>query len=468
MLKGYVVERVLAAVGARLSPVMLTRVDVTDDRGDLADVVRVADDVAVTRVRDDVAATIAAVRSRGDAAVGELTARFDGWYGDRWEVPARDRSAALADLDPQLREALERAATQVRWFHERALPSDWHTDHDGARLGLVFRPLRRVGVYVPGGLGAYPSTVLMTVVPARVAGVDEVVVCTPPGPDGAVHPTILAAAELTGADRVLRIGGAQAVAAMAYGTQTVPRCDKVVGPGNAYVAEAKMQVSAAGACGIDAQAGTTEVAIIADHTADPRLLACDLVAQAEHDPRAVCLLITPDADLIERTEQALAVEVDRTRHADRVRTALRDRGVALLVRDLDQAIVAADAFAAEHLEVQTADAPAVAARVRSAGAIFVGRDTPVALGDYCAGPNHTLPTGGTARFTSGLSTEDFVVRVNWVEYGREALADLLPVVDALAAAEDLPAHAAAVRARLADDAGAADASVATAVGGHDA
>ena len=448
MLKGYVVERLLAATGARLSAVMLTRVDVTDAYGDLTDAVRVADDDTVTEVRDSVADIIAVVRSRGDAAVGELTARFDGWRGDRWEVSAVERAAALAALDPPLRTALERAAEKVRWFHEQALPADWYADHDGARLGLVFRPLRRVGVYVPGGLGAYPSTVLMTVVPARVAGVDEVVVCTPPGPDGAVNPTILAAAELTGADRVLRIGGAQAVAAMAYGTGTVPRCDKVVGPGNAYVAEAKVQVAAAGVCGIDSQAGTTEVAIIADHTADPRLLACDLIAQAEHDPRAVCLLITPDAHLIDRTERALAVEVARTRHADRVRAALGDRGVALLVRDLDQAVAAADAFAAEHLEVQTADAPAVAARVRTAGAIFVGRDTPVALGDYCAGPNHTLPTGGTARFSAGLSTEDFVVRVNWVEYGREALADLLPVVDALAAAEDLPAHAAAVRARL--------------------
>ena len=262
-----------------------------------------------------------------------------------------------------------------------------------------------------------------------------------------MNPTILAAAEITGADRVLRIGGAQAIAAMAYGTASVPRCDKIVGPGNAYVAEAKMQVAAFGVCGIDAQAGTTEVAIIADHTADPRLVACDLVAQAEHDPRALCLLITPDAGLIDRTLAALEEEVAHTRHTERVRTALRDRGVALLVRDLDQAVAAADAFAAEHLEVQTENAPAVAARVRAAGAIFVGHDTPVALGDYCAGPSHTLPTGGTARFGNGLSTADFVVRVNWVEYGRDALGDLLPVVDALAAAEDLPAHAAAVRAR---------------------
>jgi histidinol dehydrogenase len=427
---------------------MLTRIDVREERGDLHAIVRGADDQAAEQVRDSVATTVADVRARGDAAVAELTARYDGWRGDAWEVPAAERTVALSALDPDLRAALERAAEQVRWFHAKALPGDWIAEHDGARLGLVFRPLRRVGVYVPGGLGAYPSTVLMTVVPARVAGVDEVVLCTPPGPDGQVNPTILAAAEITGAQRVLRIGGAQAVAAMAYGTETVPRCDKIVGPGNAYVAEAKMQVAASGVCGIDSQAGTTEVAIIADHTADPRLVACDLVAQAEHDPRAVCLLITPDAGLIDRTLDALTDEVARTRHAERVSTALRDRGMALLVRDLDQAVTAADAFAAEHLEIQTQDAPTVAARIRAAGAIFVGRDTPVALGDYCAGPNHTLPTGGTARFSNGLSTADFVIRVNWVEYGRDALGELLPVVDALATAEDLPAHAAAVRARL--------------------
>ncbi|MBW3605050.1 MAG: histidinol dehydrogenase [Actinobacteria bacterium] len=432
---------------------MLTRVDVRDEYGDLTAHVRPADDDATTQVRDSVAGTLAAVRTGGDAAVAELTERFDGWRGDRWDVPFEQRARALSALDPRLRAALQRAGEQVRWFHERALPADWIADRDGARLGLLYRPLRRVGVYVPGGLAAYPSTVLMTVVPARVAGVDEVVLCSPPAEDGTVNPTILAAAEIAGADRVLRIGGAQAVAAMAYGTSTVPRCDKIVGPGNAYVAEAKMQVAATGVCGIDGQAGTTEVAIIADAAADPRLLACDLVAQAEHDPRAVCLLITPDAALIDRTVEALTGEIERTRHAERVRTALQDHGMALLVRDLDQAVAAADAFAAEHLEVQTADAAAVAAQVRAAGAIFVGRDTPVALGDYCAGPNHTLPTGGTARFSGGLSTEDFVVRVNWVEYGRDALADLLPVVDALAEAEDLPAHAAAVRARLAGDDG---------------
>jgi histidinol dehydrogenase len=432
---------------------MLTFIDVTDETADLTRFLPRADAATVTEVRDQVASIIAAVRERGDAAVAELAARFDGWdsadwEGAGWEVDAQRRKAALHALDSSLTTALERAAERVRWFHERVRPVDWREAHDGARLGVSYRPVQRVGVYVPGGLAVYPSTVLMTVIPARVAGVDEVVLCSP-ARGGAVDQTVVAAAEMLGVDRILGIGGAQAVAAMAYGTQTVPRCDKIVGPGNAYVAEAKMQVSAAGACGIDARAGTTEVAIIADGTADPRLVACDLVAQAEHDPEAVCLLITPDRGLIAATERALADEVARTRHRERVTAALDGHGVALLVRDLDQAVDAANTFAPEHLEVQTAQPAAVAERVRFAGGIFVGGDTPVALGDYCAGPNHTLPTGGSARFTGGLSTEDFLVRVNWVEYGPAALADLAPVVDALAAAEDLPAHARAVQARLA-------------------
>jgi histidinol dehydrogenase len=426
---------------------MLTVRDVTDEHGDLTRFLPRADAVLVTEVRDRVAAILTAVRERGDAAVAEFAARFDGWDGQAFEVGAEDRKAALDALDPALATALERAAEQVRWFHERVRPVDWREEHDGARLGVRYRPVQRVGVYVPGGLAVYPSTVLMTVIPARVAGVDEIVLCSPTR-DGAVDATILAAAEMLGVDRVLGIGGAQAIAAMAYGTQTVDRCDKIVGPGNAYVAEAKMQVAAAGACGIDARAGTTEVAIIADDSADPRLVACDLVAQAEHDPDAICLLITPDRALIDRTQRALTDEVTATRHRERVAAALHDHGVALLVRDLDQAVDAANTFAAEHVEIQTAQPAAVAERIRYAGGVFVGAATPVALGDYCAGPNHTLPTGGTARFTGGLSTEDFLVRVNWVEYSPAALAGLAPTVDALATAEDLPAHARAVQARL--------------------
>jgi histidinol dehydrogenase len=425
---------------------MLTFNDATGLSGDLSRLLPRADAATVSRVHDQVSTIVSAVREGGDAAVGELTERFDGWRGAPVEVDAATRRAALEALDPALAAALERAAEQVRWFHQRVRPTDWRDEHNGARLGVGYRPVQRAGVYVPGGLAVYPSTVLMTVIPAQVAGVSEIVLCSP-ARDGQVDATILAAAQMLGVGRVFGIGGAQAVAAMAYGTQTVPACDKIVGPGNAYVAEAKMQVAAAGVCGIDARAGTTEVAIIADATADPRLVACDLVAQAEHDPDAICLLITPDRALIARTEEALAAEVATTRHRERVTTAIDRHGVALLVRDLDQAVEAANTFAAEHLEIQTAEPAAVAERINYAGGVFVGATTPVALGDYCAGPNHTLPTGGTARYTGGLSTEDFLVRVNWVEYSHDALAALAPTVSALAAAEDLPAHARAVQAR---------------------
>jgi histidinol dehydrogenase len=410
-----------------------------------------ATDATVAEVRGTVASVLDAVRIEGDAAVGRLSAQYDGYDGSAgWEVPREDAEDALAALEPALRAALEQAADRVRWFHERDRPRDWLEERDGALLGVRHQPLRRVGCYAPGGRAPLPSTVLMTVVPARVAEVDEVVLCTPPGRDGSVNRTILAAACLAGADRIFRIGGAQAVGALAYGTATVPACDKVVGPGNAYVAEAKAQVAGAGVCGIDTIAGVTEVAIIADGSAEEVHVAADLVAQAEHDPLATALLITPDPDFAARVETALAEEVAATRHVERVRSALAGQGAVVLVEDLDHAVDVADAFAAEHLEVQCDDAVGVAERVRRAGAIFVGGASPVSLGDYAAGPNHTLPTGGSARFRGGLSTTDFLVPVNWVQYSSEGLAQLAPVVDALAAAEDLPAHARAVRARVGD------------------
>ncbi|MFN2556332.1 MAG: histidinol dehydrogenase [Nitriliruptorales bacterium] len=399
--------------------------------------------------RAEVSEILRDVRERGDVALRALTSRFDGIELDRLAVPSDVLDSALFSLDEPLRAALERAAAQVRWFHERARPSDWTAEHAGARLGQRFRPLARVGVYVPGGLAAYPSTVIMTAVPARVAGVGEIVLCTPPtGGDGWPNRTILAAAALLDVDRVLRIGGAQAIAALAYGTESVPACDKIVGPGNLYVTLAKQLVQSEGRCGIDAAAGPTEVAIIADQTADPKVVAADLVAQAEHDELATCLLVTPEETLVDRVQEALAREVAGTRHTDRVAAALEGQGAVVLVDDLDQALEVIDAFAPEHLEIQTADAASFAERVRCAGAIFVGAATPVSLGDYAAGPNHTLPTSGTARFRGGLSTSDFLVPVNWVEYGQSALADLAPTVRRLAAAEDLPAHARAVEIRL--------------------
>jgi histidinol dehydrogenase len=429
---------------------MLATVDLRGDRSDPSGRLPRAAAATVDAARASVRGILDEVRAHGDTAIARFTQEHDGWSGGTLDVGLDEAKAALDGLDPQLRSALERAAEQVRWFHEQSRPRDWTAERNGAVLGVRHRPLRRVGVYVPGGRGAYPSTVLMTVVPARVAGVDEVVLCTPPGADGQVNATILAAAALAGADRILRIGGAQAIAAMAYGTQTVPRCDKVVGPGNVFVAEAKRMVAGEGVCGIDALAGVTEVAIIADDTADPAMVAADLVAQAEHDPLAACLLITPSVSLADAVGDALAVEVAATKHQDRVRQALAGQSAVVLVDDLDHAVEVADAFAAEHLEVQTRDAVAVAERIRSAGAIFVGANTPVSLGDYCAGPNHTLPTGGTARFTGGLRTDDFFVPINWVQYSRDALADLAGVVDALGAAEDLPAHVRAVQVRLDD------------------
>jgi histidinol dehydrogenase len=429
----------------------MARLTVLDLRGDRSDprerFPRPRDQVDAARTAaDDI---LADVRARGDVAVRELTARFDGVEVDDLRVPAQALDEALTGLDPDLRDALERAVDQVRWFHERAMPAAWVDERDGARMGQWYRPVQRVGVYVPGGKGAFPSTVVMTVVPALVAGVEDIVLCTPPTGDGGIPDrTILGAARLLGVETVYRVGGAQAMAAMAYGTATVPPCDKVVGPGNVYTALAKQKLQSEGVCGVDSLAGPTEVAIVADHTADPKLVAADLVAQAEHDEMAGVLLITTDPGLVEPVEKALDDEVAATRHRERVEAALAGQGTVVLVDALDHAVQAAEAYAAEHLEVHTEDPRAVAERIRYAGTTFVGPDTPVSLGDYAAGPNHTLPVLGTARFTGGLTTASYLVPVNFVEYDRAALSDLAPTVRALAAAEDLPAHWRAVEARL--------------------
>jgi histidinol dehydrogenase len=426
----------------------LRRIDLRGDRSDPRGRLPRPPAEAVREAREVVAGVLADVRARGDAAVAECTARFDGWTGTTWAVEEAELKAAFDDLDPDLRRALEIAREQVEWFHTRSRPRDWEGVHHGAAMGVRHAPIRRVGVYVPGGRAAYPSTVLMTVVPAIVAGVEEVVVCTPPGPDGHPNRTILAAAHLVGAHTVLRIGGAQAIAALAFGTEQVPAVDKVVGPGNAFVAEAKLQVAAAGVVGIDAMAGVTEVMLIADETADPRLVATSFIAQAEHDPLVTSILVTPSVALADAVEPLVAEEVAQAPNRGTIAAALRGQSAIVLVDDLDHAIAVSDAFAPEHLEIQTADARAVADRVGAAGTVFVGVQTPTALGDYCAGPNHTLPTGGTARFTGGLRTDDFMVPINWVEFGDEALARMAPVVRALGAAEGLPAHVRSLEARL--------------------
>jgi histidinol dehydrogenase len=426
----------------------LRTVDLRGDRSDARDrLPRPHIDLAAAR--EGVDASLRDVREHGDPALRELTARFDRVEIDELRVPAALLAEATDQLSPELRDAILRAADQVRWFHERATPQPWEDERDGARMGQWYRPVQRVGVYVPGGKAVYPSTVLMTVVPAQVARVDEIVLCTPPsGDDGWPNRTILAAAHLLGIEHVYRVGGAQAIAAMAYGTASIPACDKVVGPGNLYVALAKQQVQAEGRCGIDAIAGPTEIAVVADDTADPRVIAADLVAQAEHDELATCLLITPNPETIPHVEAMLEEEVAATRHRDRVEAALAGQGSVVIVDDIDHAIAVAEAFAAEHLEVQTADAFAVAERIRYAGTTFIGHPTAVSLGDYAAGPNHTLPTSGTARFTGGLTTASYLVAVNWVAYDQPALEALADSVRTLAASEDLPAHARAVDVRL--------------------
>jgi histidinol dehydrogenase len=412
--------------------------------------------VDLERARAGVAETLAAVAREGDDAVVSLTQRFDGIdVSGGLVVPEEVLDAAVDSLPGELRAAIERAADQVRWFHERARPRDWEDERDGARMGVWHRPVSRAGVYVPGGKAVYPSTVVMTVIPARVAGVDEIVLCTPPSGtdtdgarDGWPDRTILAAARLLGVDRVVRVGGAQAVAAMAYGTASVPRCDVVVGPGNLYVSLAKQVLAAEGRIGTDGYAGPTEIGIVADDTADPAILAADLVAQAEHDELATAMLITTDPSMLDAVEAALEREIARTHHRERVEVALAGQGTVALVDDIDHAVEVAEAFAAEHLEIHTRDARRVAERIRYAGTTFIGSTTPVSLGDYAAGPNHTLPTSGTARFRGGLTTSSFLVPVNFVEYDAHALAGLADSVRVLAEAEHLPAHWRAVQVRL--------------------
>jgi histidinol dehydrogenase len=432
------------------------RLTVLDLRGDRSD-----PRARFPRPRDEVASAtaavadiLAAVRDDGDDAVRRYNARFDGVETPDLRVPEVALAEAWAELDPELKDAIERAIDQVRWFHERAKPADWEDVRGGARMGQWYRPVQRVGLYVPGGKVAYPSTVIMTVVPALVAGVEDLVLCSPPtGVGGRPDPTILAIAHRLGIRDVVRAGGAQAIGAMAYGTETVPACDKVVGPGNVFVALAKAQVQAEGACGIDSIAGPTEIAIVADHTADARVVAADLVSQAEHDELAGVLLITAHEPLVAEVEHHLEIEIAATKHRERIAAAFAGQGTVALVDDLDHAVQAAEAYAAEHLEIHTEHAAEVAARVRYAGTTFIGTHTPVSLGDYAAGPNHTLPVLGTARFTGGLTTASYLVPVNYVEVDRDELAALATTVEALAAAEDLPAHARAVQVRL--DPGAA-------------
>jgi histidinol dehydrogenase len=389
------------------------------------------------------------VRVRGGEAVREITARFDGVALDRVRVDPAELDRALAALDPAVRAALEEAARRARRVHTAQRPQDVTVEvSPGGRVTERWVPVRRVGLYVPGGLVAYPSSVVMNVVPAQVAGVSSLAVTTPPQPEfgGLPHPTVLAACALLGVEEVYAVGGAQAVAMFAYGTEECPAADLVTGPGNVYVAAAKRLLK--GVIGIDSEAGPTEVGILADDSADPVHVAADLIAQAEHDANASCLLVTPSERLADAVTEALAVAVPATRHRERVTTALTNQSACVLVDDLATGLAVVDEWAAEHLEVITVDAAQWAARVTNAGAIFVGPYTPVSLGDYLAGSNHVLPTGGTARHSGGLSVHSFLRSVHVVDYTRAALAEAAGHIDALGTAEDLIAHVDAVRARV--------------------
>jgi histidinol dehydrogenase len=408
------------------------------------------------RARLDVEAAVAsvrpiveAVRDRGRDAVVELTAQFDGVQLDDIRVPEAVLHQALEDLDPAVRAALEEAIRRAQRVHRAQLRDDEVVDvAPGAVVTERWVPVGRVGLYVPGGLVAYPSSVVMNVVPAQVAGVASLAVASPPKPQfgGLPNPAVLAACALLGVDEVYAVGGAQAIAMFAYGVEGVRPVDLVTGPGNVYVAAAKRCVR--GVVGIDAEAGPTEIAILADETADPDHVAADLVAQAEHDELAACLLVSPSQELLDAVDTALAKRVAETRHRERVETALAGQSAYVLVDDITQAIDVVDLWGAEHLEVITRDASAVAGRIRNAGAIFVGPWSPVSLGDYLAGSNHVLPTGGTARHTSGLSVQTFLRGIHVIDYSRDALAAVGDHIAALGGAEDLAAHVEAVATRL--------------------
>ncbi|MBO2465894.1 histidinol dehydrogenase [Actinomadura violacea] len=429
---------------------MISRIDLRGSLpGDLRSVLPRAD-FDVEAALDKVRPICEDVRHRGSQAVREHTKAFDGVELESTRVPVRAVHQALAGLDAAVREALEESIRRARAVHRDQRRTDTTTRVvPGGTVTERWIPVGRVGLYVPGGRAVYPSSVVMNVVPAQEAGVGSLAVTSPAQKDfgGLPHPTILAACALLGVEEVYAVGGAQAIAMFAYGTDECPRADLVTGPGNVYVAAAKRLLK--GVIGIDAEAGPTEIAILADDTANAVDVAADLISQAEHDTLAAAVLVTDSVRLADEVERELKAQVARTRHTERITEALAGRQSGIVLVDgIDDGLKVVDAYAAEHLEIHTAGAPAVAARVRNAGAIFVGPYAPVSLGDYLAGSNHVLPTGGCACHSSGLSVQSFLRGVHVVEYDRDALAEATGRVVALAEAEDLPAHGAALKARF--------------------
>jgi histidinol dehydrogenase len=388
-------------------------------------------------VRTTAERIISRVREHGDRALVELTQQLDGTdITGKIRVPAEEVAAASPPAD--LRTALDAMADRLRGLHDRQLPRAWEDHRDGVRFGEVVRPLGAVGCYAPGGRAAYPSTVLMTALPARVAGVERVALCSPPAEDGSLPEAVLYAARVAEVDEVYRVGGAQAIAALAFGTETITAVDKIVGPGNVYVTAAKKEV--AGTVGIDLLAGPTELVIVAGSAADPVVLAVDLVAQAEHDPEARTTLVCLDETLPEKVERALDSEVGASPRRDIVERSI-ERSAAVIVGGEEEAAEVVEHLAPEHLQIVTDDPPAFLERVRSFGAAFLGPSTPISFGDYGVGSNHVLPTMSTARFSSGLRAADFVTVRSFVEASADAVARVGPEIEEVARAEDLPGHA---------------------------
>ena len=433
---------------ATLQPLQLTCLRGGAEAGDrLAAIAARTEGGAMREQQVRVAAILERVRLEGDGALMELTERFDGMRPDPLRIPPQRLEEAWNSTAPALQEALQLAHQRIETFHKLQRPTDLALrGPHGEALGRRWRPVERAGLYVPGGRASYPSTVLMNAVPARVAGVERIVMVTPPGPGGEPNPTVLAAAHLAGVREVYRVGGAQAIAALAYGTASIPRVDVISGPGNLWVTLAKKAVY--GQVGIDSLAGPSEVLVIADHTARTDQVAADLMAQAEHDPLAAAILITTSAALAAALPAVVEAQLAAHPRAAIVRQALNDWGLIVVCDDLETAARLSDRFAPEHLELLVEDPEALADRIQHAGAIFLGPHTPEAVGDYLAGPNHTLPTCGTARFAGALSVETFLRHTSLIQFNREALEATSAAVLTLAESEGLHSHAESVRRRL--------------------
>ena len=398
-------------------------------------------------VSDIVAGIIADVRARGDAALFEYTKRFDHAALRSLQVSKEEFDEAMALVDPRMQAVLKKAAASIRAFHTEQRRSGFIlNDRKGVVMGQKILPLERVGLYVPGGTAAYPSTVLMDSIPAKIAGVKELMITTPPGKDGKVDPVILAAARIAGVDRVFKVGGAQAVAALAYGTESIPKADKIVGPGNAFVTEAKRQIF--GVAAIDMIAGPSEILIVADAKTDPAYAAADLLSQAEHDKNASAVLITDSEALARQVQAELEKQLALLPREGIARASIEARGKIIITRDIESAIATANRLAPEHLELSLDQPFDYLDAVQNAGSGFLGRSCPEALGDYMAGPNHTLPTAGTARFSSPLSVDDFVKKIQYTYFSAEAFRDVAPDVAFFARQEGLEAHARSALVRL--------------------